>query len=44
MITKSTMVVIINLQNSHLLNLSLLTKEVFQAKIGQWQILQCVVA
>ena len=31
MITKSTMVVIFNLQNSHLLTLSLPTEEVFQA-------------
>ena len=30
MITKTTMVVIFNLQNSHLLNLSLPTEEVFQ--------------
>ena len=30
MITKTTMVVIFNLQNSHLLTLSLLTEEVFQ--------------
>ena len=30
MITKTTMVVIFNLQNSHLLTLPLLTEEVFQ--------------
>ena len=30
MITKTTMVVIFNLQNSHLLTLSLLTEKVFQ--------------
>ena len=30
MITKTTMIVIFNLQNSHLLNLSLPTEEVFQ--------------
>ena len=38
MITKKRMIVIFNLQNSHLLTLSLQTEEVFQvtAKIGQW--------
>ena len=36
MITKSTMVVILNLQNSHLLNFSSPTEEVFQVN-GQNQ-------
>ena len=42
MITKTTMVVIFNLQNSHLLTLSLPTEEVFQVngQIGRWQIFQ----
>ena len=35
MITKTTMVVIFNLQNSHLLTLSLPTKEVFPQVNGQ---------
>ena len=42
MITKPTMVVILNLQNSHLLTLSLPTEEAFQVngQIGRWQIFQ----
>ena len=42
MITKATMVVTFNLQNSHLLPLSLPTEEVFQVngQIGRWQIFQ----
>ena len=39
-ITKTTMFVIFNLQNSHLLTMSLPTEEVFQARIGLWQIFQ----
>ena len=41
-ITKTTMVVIFNSQNPHLLTLSLPTEDVFTwtAKIGQWQIFQ----
>ena len=42
MFTKTTMVVIFNLQNPHLLTLSLPTEDVFRwtAKIGLWQIFQ----
>ena len=42
MITKTKMVVILNLPNSYFLTLSLPTKEVFQVngKLGQWQIFQ----
>ena len=42
MITKTTMVVNVNLQNSHLLTLSLPSEEAFgyTAKIGLWQIFQ----
>ena len=46
MITKTTMVVIFYLQNSHLLTLSLPTEEVFsgkKAKIGLWQIFQLLI-
>ena len=36
MITKTTMVVIFNLQNSYLLTLSLPTEEIFQANGQNW--------
>ena len=36
MFTKTTMVVIFNLQNSHLLTLSLPTEEVFQVNDQNW--------
>ena len=38
MITKTTMVVIFNLQNSHLLTLSLPTEEVFQVHGQNWPV------
>ena len=46
MITKSTMVVILNLQNSHLLTFSSPTEEVFQVNghISQWQIAQLLIS
>ena len=38
MITKTTMVVIFNLQNYHLMTLSLLTEEVFQVNGQNWPV------
>ena len=38
MITKTTMVIIFNLPNSHLLTFSLLTEEVFQVNGQNWPV------